>query len=113
MGGGYVDASRPHDLWAAYKCDPRRKPCGYLKVSIDNNSARLTDEIIAIDVYDSTANVILGIRHIRRNEWMVTNTYQVFEVPFTKISSSVSNLIEFRVWHYRGAYVRVQKIGFY
>jgi YD repeat-containing protein len=70
------------------------------------------DNIVTIDVYDATADQILGAETIQRNEWHRNLTYPMFEVPFVFDASRAGHSIELRTWYHAGAYVRVQKIGY-
>lgn len=78
---------------------------------IDNNSAD-NQAVVLLDVVDATTGgTVLGSRQLTRAEWTSTYQYQAFSVPFTLDGSRVGHALEFRVYWYRTAYVREQRVN--
>jgi len=72
-----------------------------------------SDDVVTIDVYDATADEILAVRTLTRNEWHSEMNYQIFELPFQLGSARAGHAIELRTFYHANAFTRVQKIGYY
>jgi YD repeat-containing protein len=83
------------------------------RVMIDSVAGPANDNIITIDVFDATTGQVLAIETLERRQWVSNMTYQVFEIPFEFDASRVGHAVELRTFYHSGAYVRVQKIGYY
>jgi hypothetical protein len=79
------------------------------RMMIDNNTTNV-DYMVKIDVWDATANKLLAERNIRRNEFLTNNTYQNFAINFDNRGTTAGHLLEFRVWWYDQAYVKIDRI---
>ena len=71
-------------------------------VSADNNN------ILYIDVYDSTANSILASRELYRSEFITPFKYKNFKLDFTP--AGPYHVLEFRTYWRGGSYVKQDKV---
>jgi len=76
---------------------------------IDNNSAD-TATVVQLDVNDATTGTVLASRVLTRRAWTAAGQDQEFALPFTLDSSRVGHALEYRVYWYDAAYVRVQQV---
>jgi len=77
---------------------------------IDNNSAD-NNAILTLDVNDATTQTSLTSMQVTRQQWVSTNTYQPFSLPFTVDQSRAGHMFEFRVYWLGQAYVKEQGCG--
>ena len=77
-------------------------------VAVPDNS-----QILTLDVWDATAGQQLANRAVTRQQWKTSGNYEVFELPFTLPAAAAGHVLEMRTFFYAGAYVRVDKIGYY
>ena len=76
---------------------------------IDNNSAD-NATVVQLDVNDATTGTVLASRMLTRRAWTAAGQDQEFALPFTLDSSRVGHALEYRVYWYDAAYVRVQQV---
>lgn len=84
---------------------------------IDNTEANRTDKIATIDVFSISRNRILASRQITRREFRSTSRYggnytteSIFNLKFNSIAGDV---LEFRVFHHKKAYLCHRLTGVY
>lgn len=82
------------------------------RMAIDVRNAS-NDQIVTLDVYDSTAGEQLASRSISRLEWSADQSFQVFELPFIMAASRAGHALEFRTYYHGNSYILVDKIGIY
>lgn len=93
----------------------------YFQLIIDNNTAftdvpggplgtfyRVYDTVARIEVYDLTANQVLSSKTLRRNEFKRANAVEEFSLRASAVYDG--HQMEFRVYWFDKAYIRVQKI---
>jgi hypothetical protein len=78
---------------------------------IDNNSAD-NNAVLILDVNDATTQTSVASTQVTRQQWVSTNTYQPFALPFTVDQSRAGHMFEFRVYWLGQAYVKEQGCGF-
>ncbi|MBN1772849.1 MAG: hypothetical protein JXB32_16380 [Deltaproteobacteria bacterium] len=97
-----------HLLYGPYTRDvPAGSRTATFRMMIDNNSAD-TLRVVNLDVHDFTTSTVLAQRGVRRNEFSGTMTYQDFAVSFT--APGGSHELEFRIYWYDYAYIRVDRV---
>lgn len=69
------------------------------------------DQIVTLDVYDSTAGEQLASRSVFRLEWIADQSFRTFELPFTLAASRAGHAIELRTYYHGSSYILVDKIG--
>lgn len=82
------------------------------RMAIDVRNAS-NDQIVTLDVYDSTAGEQLASRSISRLDWNADQSFQVFELPFTMASSRSGHALEFRTYYHGYSYILLDKIGIF
>ena len=86
------------------------EPGGYRvtwKLLIDVHNPGFNDNVLNIDIYDATAQKLLALKQIYRNEFNADWTYQDFNLEFDYI---LGHDIEFRTWWHDKAYIKLDKI---
>jgi hypothetical protein len=78
------------------------------RMKINTATAFSADLVANLDIYDSTANVVLATRPVHRNEFQ-SNTFADIEVPFG-LQGRSGNTIWMRVWWGGNATLSVDKI---
>ncbi|UJS22401.1 MAG: VCBS repeat-containing protein [Candidatus Brocadia sp.] len=80
---------------------PEGKYAVHFTLFVDNNSA---DNLVvaSIDVYDSTVDKILDIKHIRRKEFDAPFTEKIFSLYYQQLAG---HTIEFRTYFHRTSYL--------
>ena len=74
-------------------------------MAIDNNTA-VNDQIMRLEVFDSTDGVVLASQVFTRFQFNYTGNYQAFGVPFNLPQSRAGHQIEFRTFWFGTAYLR-------
>lgn len=77
------------------------------RLLVDNNTFD-NAKVVRIDVWDSTAGVMLAQRDINRRDFTTANQYQDFDLSF--INNTAGNSLEFRVFWYDTSYVKVDNV---
>jgi hypothetical protein len=104
-----VDAANLYMVYGPYDTSlPIGPNTAFYRVKIDNNTADNNNQIL-IDVRDNTTGAILASQAITRQQFTTTADYVTFSLPFSKPSAGDS--LEFRVFWYGGAYIKVDWVG--
>lgn len=82
------------------------------RIRVDSITYPDTLDVVTFDVWDTTAAASLGSLTVKRTEWVASDTYQDFEVPFALVSTSVGHPLEFRTLYHPSATVVVDQIGY-
>lgn len=108
-----VNTASGHMTYGPYVTDiPAGARIATWRMAIDVRNAS-NDQIVTLDVYDSTAGQQLGSRTISRLEWTADQSFQVFEIPFNMESSRVGHSLEFRTYYHGYSYILIDKVGVY
>lgn len=83
---------------------------GY-KILVDNNDNDNLS-IALLEINDADKSTSLGSLVITRTMWSFANSYQLFTIPFTVPAANAGDRLEFRVYYYGHAYVRVGAVGY-
>jgi GxGYxYP putative glycoside hydrolase C-terminal domain/GxGYxY sequence motif in domain of unknown function N-terminal len=104
-----VDAANLYMIYGPYDTSlPIGPNTAFYRVKIDNNTADNNNQIL-IDVRDATTGAILASQAITRQQFTTTADYVTFSLPFSK--PSAGDQLEFRVYWYGGAYIKVDWVG--
>lgn len=77
------------------------------RMMIDNNTADNND-MVRVDVYNSTTSTVLATQTITRQQFTAAYTYQNFTLSFNNQTAGQS--LEFRVYWYDRAYINIDRV---
>lgn len=105
-----IDEANRHMIYGPYDASiPAGEGTAVYRMKIDNNTADNLAQV-RIDVYDSTTGTILAEQDITRKQFTSASIYQDFSLTFNNIAAGHS--LEFRVYWYGRAYIKVDKITY-
>lgn len=105
-----IDEANRHMIYGPYDASiPAGEGTAVYRMKIDNNTADNLAQV-RIDVYDSTTGTILAERDITRKQFTSASIYQDFSLTFNNTAAGHS--LEFRVYWYGRAYIKVDKITY-
>lgn len=103
-----IDTPNDHMIYGPYDTSiPAGPGTVVFKMKIDNNTAD-NNKQVNIDVYDSTTGAELASQDITRQQFTTANKYQEFNLNYNNPTAGDS--LEFRVYWYGGAYIKVDSI---
>lgn len=108
-----VNTASGHMTYGPYVTDvPVGSRVATWRMAIDVRNAS-NDQIVTLDVYDSTAGEQLASKSIYRLDFIADQSFKVFELPFTLSPSRAGHALEFRTYYHGYSYILVDKIGVY
>lgn len=108
-----VNTTPGHMTYGPYVTDlPAGQRTAAWKMALDVRNAS-NDQIVTLDVYDSTTGEQLAYKNVSRLEFTKDQTYQIFEVPFTLSNQRLGHSIELRTYYHGSSYIILDKIGMY
>lgn len=78
-------------------------------LNIDSNLG--DDKVLRLEVYDVDSNIVLAQKEVLRNEFLISNQFQSFNLEFD--NNNPGQRLEFRVYWYDTAQITLQKITAY
>ena len=103
-----VDTANADMVYGPYVTTiPEGKNQAFYAIKVDNNTAN-NDNIVRIEVNDSTAGGVLAYRDITREQFTAAGAYQTFTLNYTQVAG---HSMEFRVYWYGSSYTKVDYVG--
>jgi hypothetical protein len=103
-----IDAPDQHMIYGPYDTSiPAGVGTAIFKIKIDNNTADNLPQV-RIDVYDATTGTVLATQDITRQQFISGSKYQEFSLDYN--NPVAGHAMEFRVYWYGRAYIKVDNI---
>lgn len=103
-----IDAGNRHMIYGPYVTTiSGGKNQAFFRLKVDNNTVN-NDNVVCIDVYDSTAGTALIYKDITRKQFNAAGVYQTFTLYF---NNTAGHSLEFRVYWYGSVYTKVDFVG--
>lgn len=84
---------------------------GVWRLMIGNEAVSPSQQILRLDVFDTTANQVVAQRVLRRSDWKSSYSYEYFTLPFDWASSRQGHAIELRAFYTPSVPLREDRIG--
>lgn len=95
-------------LYGPYVTDvPTGSRSATFRLMIDNHTYD-NNAVVDLDVFDATTNTLLATRKVTRQEFTSSYSYQDFTMNFT--NATAGHQLEFRIFWYKAAYIKSDKV---